>query len=315
MKALSNISNIRNTAFKIGIIGLGRVGSVLASNLSFNGYKQLICWDINPSINERFSRFTDNSIDVSKTRFADCKLIFFCVPDGAIVEVVRTAMAQKWLSKDSHVIHLSGSQGTSILDPILATTTCHPGVFHPFMAFPLEPDHETTFKDIGFGIAGNLETREILSSLCRDIGGFPVVITEEMQTLYHLSAVMSSNFAVMLEIIAEDILHHASFSGDTSRALIRGIMRSVQRNLARTAPGEALSGPVVRNDWSTVDTHQSVLAKELPEYLPLYQELTRQIARYTASRSLPRQPKSGKVSREKQRLEENHDEKSNSCSD
>ena len=144
-----------------------------------------------------------------------------------------------------------------------------------------------SFKDVGFGVSADSELLETLEEIVRGLGGVPVEISPEKRALYHLAAVISSNFSVFLEIIADIVLQKTGLETDVARLLVSRLMDSTRHNLNRTAAEDALSGPVVRKDWSTVHRHMDALNEALPEYESLYKEIAEAMARYCHGIQLP----------------------------
>jgi predicted short-subunit dehydrogenase-like oxidoreductase (DUF2520 family) len=82
---------------------------------------------------------------------------------------------------------------------------------------------------------------------------------------YHASAVMASNFPVVLAALAARLLREAGLPAEAADGAVRALLAGAAENLAAASPaalasGAVLTGPVVRGDVETVARHLVALA-------------------------------------------------------
>ncbi len=231
----------------ISIIGLGRLGQVLARACQQAGYPIL------PP--------------------PEGELIFLTVPDRAIA-AAAAHLAQGPLS-GKVVIHCSGGQPATQLEPA-ARAGARIGVFHPLQTFATP---ESPIDGCFWGIEADPQARAQLEQLARDLGGHPFDLTGIDRPLYHAAAVMIANYTVTLAALGEGLLRQAGLLDPHAAAM--PLLRGAVRNLETLGPARALTGPVARGDAPTVNAHEQALAG-LPEVLTVYRALkasTLQLAR------------------------------------
>lgn len=297
--------------YAMGIMGLGRVGSVLAVRTIRAGLPVAAAWDPDPDKRRKLAAMADRAIPDAPEAFRLCRVLFLCVPDDLIADVMARIHETQQCLPGTVVAHTSGAFGPGIF-PENIRRTYSTGAFHPMMAFPPDPRDALPFEGIGFGIDGDETARNLLDPLAALLGGFAVHVPESMRGLYHTAAVMASNFTVYLEQIAGDLLARAGLAPAAAADMLDGLQRSVRHNIAGSGAGKTLSGPAVRGDLATIRRHRDALRHHAPELLPLYEVLTRAVWQFCGNTPpLPSLSKSAKVTADLE-TEGTHDEKSDS---
>jgi len=77
--------------------------------------------------------------------------------------------------------------------------------------------------------------------------------------LYHLAAVISSNFTVGLAKLSEKIYEEIGLDEKTARELISHLLQTVGDNISKFPIDVALTGPVKRGDWKVVEWREQHL--------------------------------------------------------
>src|SRR5438034_1508480 len=161
----------------VGVIGTGRVGSVLAAAL------------------------TDAGHPVVTGRSADITII--AVPDDALTAVVAG------LGPANLVAHTSGRHGLRVLEPAVARGA-RPLALHPAMTFTGRPEDLARLrKGISFGVTAPPDVRPLAEELVRELGGTPEWIADEQRALYHAALAHGANHLVTLINEALDALRAA----------------------------------------------------------------------------------------------------------
>jgi predicted short-subunit dehydrogenase-like oxidoreductase (DUF2520 family) len=88
-----------------------------------------------------------------------------------------------------------------------------------------------------------------------DLGGRRIDVDDEHRAAYHAAACIASNHLVALLGQVERV---AAIAGVPLDALLE-LSRQSLENVASVGPRAALTGPVARGDWETVDRHRAVL--------------------------------------------------------
>ncbi|MBN1295158.1 DUF2520 domain-containing protein [bacterium] len=278
----------------IGIIGLGRLGSVLADRLIVAGYPVLAAMDTCPDRLPEFNSLFRHDVSDDPHELASCRILFICVPDRSIAHVAEQVVDREWAGQNCVLVHTAGSHGIGIF-PAAVRDRYRTGSCHPLMAFPADPRRALPFRDVGFCLDGPEPVRVILNRIVSDLGGFPITIPDDSRALYHAAAVIASNFTVYLEALAANLLSTAGLNPETARHAVNGLMRSVRNNVVGLPLEKALSGPVVRNDWNTVQLHIDTLAQTDPATAALYRTLSSALAAYLGKDALPSRENSGNV--------------------
>ncbi|MCD4653849.1 DUF2520 domain-containing protein [bacterium] len=271
LKNYNETMNTQQKKLKIGILDLKHINNIFINRLDKAGYCIKSVWDNSEIARNRFSSFVSGKFQISYNRLKKCNFLLICVPDNKIISAI--AEIKDLIPRKSVLVHTSGISGHGILSDY--AEEFNTGAMHPFMAFPSVPDKTISFNGIGFGITADEAVTKLLKEIVHDLGGFPVTIPDDKRVLYHASAVFASNFTVFLEKIAGDIIEKTGITQKESHKLIAGLTDSVRNNLSELTPDKAISGPVVRGDWQTVDAHLRALEKIFPEFAGIYKEISR----------------------------------------
>jgi predicted short-subunit dehydrogenase-like oxidoreductase (DUF2520 family) len=245
----------------VGIIGAGRVGSIMAAALADADYAIV-------GIGSR-------SGGATPAQLAAADLLLLAVPDDALA----TLVADLPVRPGQIVAHTSGAHGVAVLAPAVARGA-RPLALHPAMTFAGGPaDLDRLRKGISFGLTAPADVRPAAEALVRDLGGTPEWIPEERRGLYHAALAHGANHLVTLVNDALDRLRDAGVA--QPERVLDPLLHAALDNALRLGDA-ALTGPVSRGDAGTVRGHVAVLTATAPGAAPAYVEL----ARRTAARAL-----------------------------
>src|SRR5690606_15948426 len=93
--------------------------------------------------------------------------------------------------------------------------------------------------------------------------------TSQQRLALHVSAVFANNFTNALYQIAYDILKQADLDFELIIPLIRETAEKIQNHV----PEQVQTGPAIRNDGKTINTHLQFLS-DREELTEIYQQLT-----------------------------------------
>ncbi|HEU5179924.1 MAG TPA: Rossmann-like and DUF2520 domain-containing protein [Candidatus Polarisedimenticolia bacterium] len=250
------------------LVGPGAVGSALSSALRRRGHREV-------------ARYGRGGRRGTRAGWADLDepfdLLLIAVPDREIAPLARRwAKRQGWRGK--FVFHTSGALGSSVLAP-LARRGALTGTLHPLTSLPRGSAKSTALRDIGFGIEGDVTTRRLAFELVREIGGWPLALRGRSRAAYHLGACFASGYLLALvSIAAEMMARGGSLRKPDSRRSALALARVTLENAERAGLEEALTGPLVRRDLSTVRKHLQVLRQMRRDRAVLHRILALQMA-------------------------------------
>jgi len=98
--------------------------------------------------------------------------------------------------------------------------------------------------------------------IARALGMRPFRLTGKAKAIYHAGAVFASNYFVVVEAVAQRLLRHAGLSDAEAWQALRPLVEGTLANLLHKQPTDALTGPVVRGDDTTIRRHLASLTKD-----------------------------------------------------
>jgi predicted short-subunit dehydrogenase-like oxidoreductase (DUF2520 family) len=264
---------------RVGVIGTGRVGSVLGAALARAGHHVVAVSAVSDASVQRAARLLPGVPRKDPPAvLAGADLVLLTVPDDALPDLVAGLAATGAPVEGRLLAHASGRYGTAVLDPVTRRGAL-PLALHPVMTFAGRPDDLDRLAGISFGITAPDQLRSVAEALVIEMGGEPVFITEENRPLYHAALASGANHLVTLVVQAADLLGQAGVP-DPARMLTPLLGAALDNALRLGDAG--LTGPVARADADTVASHIAALREASPEALRAYVAL----ARLTADRAL-----------------------------
>lgn len=232
----------------IGVIGAGRVGTVLGAALATAGHTVAAI----TASSRTHTLLTDvPTSPVAEVVRAGSDLVLIAVPDDAVGTVVAKLAGLP--RPDQVVAHTSGSHGLAVLGPAGG----RPLALHPVMTFTGDPADLSRLPGISYGVTAPDEQRQFATRLVASLRGTVEWIPEAARPLYHAALAHGANHLVTLVNEAADRLREAGVQ-DPAR-LLAPLLRAALENGLRLGDA-ALTGPVVRGDAGTVERHLRVLA-------------------------------------------------------
>jgi len=263
-----------NPMVRIGFIGMGVLGKGLGLALATRGYPVVAIHSrTRSSAHWLADRIPKCQVLESAQELANAvDLVFITTPDSAISEV---AASITW-RPDQGAVHCSGALPVSILHPAFQQSVAI-GSFHPFQTFAGingPEDAVSRLSGVTFAISATVWLNRYLTKLALDLGGFPVYISDEDRPLYHASAVLSCGYLVSLLQSAISIWETFGASPQDAMKAIYPLARTTLDNMANHGAQSSVTGPVVRGDAATIQSHLESLSHRAPEFLSVYQTMT-----------------------------------------
>ena len=259
------------SAFNIGIIGAGKVGTTLAVALRSAGYNLGPVWSRSESkavaaaslIGDK-SYSVYSMADVAK----NSDVIFITTTDDSIKTVAENI---NW-RKGQFVVHCSGAHSLDVLSHA-SNLGAIPGSFHPCIPFP---DFESAIISLPgsiFAIEGEHTVAELLRKMAELLKCESIVLSSGDKPFYHAAAVFVSNFIVAIVDSACTLLEDTGISSETAISMLMPLMESNLKNIGKIGTTAALTGPIVRGDAGIIEKHLDSLSAKKPELKELYIKL------------------------------------------
>ncbi|MBO0776082.1 MAG: DUF2520 domain-containing protein [Actinobacteria bacterium] len=264
---------------RVGVIGAGRVGSVLGAALARAGHQVVAASGVSETSLQRAARLLPGAaIRQPGEVLAGADLVLLTVPDDALPGLVAGLAATGAPLEGRLLAHASGRHGAGVLAPATQRGAL-PMALHPVMTFTGRPDDLDRLTGISFGVTAPEPLRTVAEALVIEMGGEPVLIDEASRGLYHAALASGANHLITLVVQAAELL---AVAGVPDPARMLGPLLSAALDNALRLGDAGLTGPVARADAATVASHIEALRDVSPEALRAYVAL----ARLTADRAL-----------------------------
>jgi predicted short-subunit dehydrogenase-like oxidoreductase (DUF2520 family) len=134
---------------------------------------------------------------------------------------------------------------------------------HPLQTFTLARGAEQLDGAWAAVVAENGDARARGVWLAETLGLRPFALADDARPAYHAGAAIASNYLVTLHRAASRLLEAA---GAPSEALVPLMTRTIENDFA-------LTGPISRGDWATVEAHMRAIHDEAPDLETMYRVL------------------------------------------
>lgn len=237
---------------RVGVVGAGRVGAVLAARLQRAGHHLVGVSGRSTATQLRVQTLLS---DVPVLDPADvvrrAEIIVLAVPDDALAGVAADLAAH--VGPGQVVAHTSGRHGLAVLEPF-TRAGARTIAMHPAMTFTgTEIDLD---RSCVFGVTADAGIRDIAETLVAELGGSIMWVDEADRAKYHASLAHGANHLTTIVTQAMDLLRE--IGAEDPAAVLRPLLTAALDNTL--AYGDAaLTGPVARGDVDTVRAHMETL--------------------------------------------------------
>ncbi|MBQ5989760.1 MAG: DUF2520 domain-containing protein [Oscillospiraceae bacterium] len=243
---------------KIGFIGAGKVGFTLGKYFAENGTELSGYYSSSVASAKEAAEFTGSKyFENAEKLIGASDVIFLTVPDGAIKDVYLSLPRE--ILKGKQLCHCSGALSSKDAFPEINEYGAKGTSIHPL--FPVSSKYES-YKVIDsafFCIEG--DCAEEWSRILSDMGNPVRIIDSEIKIKYHAACVAASNLVCGLIAESTELLTQCGFSEKEALDAIRPLAMANINRIFDTDPVTALTGPVERNDVSTVKKHLDALGE------------------------------------------------------
>jgi predicted short-subunit dehydrogenase-like oxidoreductase (DUF2520 family) len=263
----------------IGVVGTGRVGSVLGAALARAGHTIVAAYAVSAQSRSRAERLLPGvPLKPADEVVNAAGLALLATPDDVLPGVVHGLATAGAFRHGQLVVHVGGRYGLEVLEAATRAGAI-PLALHPVMTFAGAPEDLQRLSGCTFGVTAPELVRPIAEALVLDMDGEPVWVPAEARAIYHAAIVYAANNIVTLTISASEVLGDAGVE-NPARLLAPLLGASLDNALRRG--DQAMTGPVSRGDAGTVRAHLDALRGSAPELVASYVAL----ARLTAERAL-----------------------------
>jgi predicted short-subunit dehydrogenase-like oxidoreductase (DUF2520 family) len=257
--------------YQINVIGAGRLGQHWLAALSSQDdihIQQVVSRHLAAS--ESNWPVVDS---IDKLKSAD--ITFLCVADDEIASAIEALARHSKIPHQSIFVHCAGSLSSDILSP-LANLGALVASVHPLRAFTRQID-ANAFHRCPVSLEGDPLAINQLIPLLQNLGAQPFVIDKYHKMLYHSACTLASNGLVGLAHAANKLFQTCRIDNRLANHLTLSLMSASLNNCHHNNHLlDALTGPIVRGDKHTVQSHLETLASH-PDILMLYRQLSEQL--------------------------------------
>jgi predicted short-subunit dehydrogenase-like oxidoreductase (DUF2520 family) len=271
-------SDERPARLTVGVVGAGRVGSVLGAALARAGHHVVAVSAVSEASLARAAELLpDVPVLPPDEVVRRAELVVLAVPDDALADLVAGLAATDAWRPGQLVVHTSGRHGLEVFGP--AGQAVLGMALHPAMTFTGSALDLDRLVDCCFGITAPEPLRAVAEALVVEVGSEPVWIDEAARPMYHAALAHGANHLVTLVSQALQALRAAGV--EAPDRMLGPLVEAALDNTLRRGDA-ALTGPVARGDAGTVAEHLRQLRTLTPDVRPTYVAL----ARATAERAL-----------------------------
>lgn len=263
----------------VGVVGTGRAGSVLGAALNRAGHEVVAAYGVSDTSRLRAEALLPDVPLVSVEEvLAKADLVLVTIPDDSLEGFIAGIVSQGIVTPGQLLVHASGRFGIGVLAEATAIGAL-PLALHPAMTLTGTSLDLDRLSGAPFGVTAPEALRPIAEALVVEMGGEPVWVPEQSRALYHAALANGANHLVTLVSQSVDLL--ASAGVEEPGKLLSPLLYAALDNALRQGD-QALTGPVVRGDASSVAAHIEVIGDISPEARNAYIAM----ARLTADRAL-----------------------------
>ncbi len=241
----------------IGFIGAGRtgctIGKYLSGHTAIAGYYSRTRQSADDA-----AAFTQSKAFYSLEALIDsCDMVFITTPDRAISEVWECI--RHYNLKDKIICHFSGSLSSGIFSGIERTGASCCSV-HPMYASSNKYTSYLQFNEACLSIEGqDFAVHQVKELFGEEVHHKVFTINPCDKAKYHAAAVFASNYVTGMLHIAVRLLKECGFEERDALGLVSSVVTGNINSVLERGTVDALTGPIERNDISTVQGHLDVL--------------------------------------------------------
>jgi predicted short-subunit dehydrogenase-like oxidoreductase (DUF2520 family) len=258
------------------VVGAGPAATALAGALRLGGVPVLGLWARTPAR----ARAAGAVAGVAAYSAAppdlllEADVVLLAVRDQVIGEAARTLVATGLVNLHHSLIHTSGAiSAEEALAPV-AGQVGGIAMMHPLRAIPDGRAAMRTMKGTVFGVEGDERGRRDARALVAAMGGHALELGGVEVAAYHAAAAIASNYLVVLVEAAAELFAGVGIAPEQATEALVSLASGTLENVRQRGADAALTGPIRRGDWTTVERHLAALDSR-PDLAELYRSLGR----------------------------------------
>lgn len=245
---------------KIGIIGAGKVGVTLGKYLKEHHIPVTGFYSQTRQSIQEACHFTGTKeFYTLKELVCANDTLFITTPDGVIGRIWDEIAAYPIANKT--ICHFSGSLSCDAFSDRKETGAFACSI-HPIYPFDNKFSAYLQFHKAVLTIEGDKEAVNTMAPLFKQLGHKIFEMEGTNKRKYHAAASMASNHMLALLEISVRLLKQCGFSEKDSCEILGPLALSNLENALQKGTKEALTGPIERNDVSTVSGHLEELSEK-----------------------------------------------------
>lgn len=250
---------------KIGFIGAGKVGFSLGKYFKEGGVQVTGYYSRRLESAKEAAQFTNTAYyeDIYML-IEDSDILFLTVPDGNISEVFTEI---KQAVNNKIICHCSGAMTAAEAFAGAEEHGAYGYSVHPLFAVSNAYHSYKELPGVFFALEGHKKYLSSIRKLLESLGNPTVVLPAGIKRKYHLAAALSSNYIVALVSWSVMLLKECGFTEKEALSALGPILKGNMEHVITSGPVESLTGPIERNDISTVEKHLNQLEEEADRQL------------------------------------------------
>lgn len=221
----------RSGRLDVGVIGGGKVGTVLAAALAGAGHRIVGISAISEQNQERASailpevRFLDDATIISSS-----ELVVIAVPEQQLPGLVQGVDAAELWQPGQILVHTVAKYGVEVLAGAKGTI---PIAIHPALDFTGTSIDLVRLRESVFAVTAPTPVLPIAQALVLEMGAEPVVIEQDKRPVYAEAISVASEFSQSIIDQSSELLRNIGVE-DPASVLRSVALSSVQNALARS---------------------------------------------------------------------------------
>lgn len=237
---------------KIGFIGAGKVGFSLGKYFAENGLEISGYYSHSESSALEAAVFTGSELFVSAEELVSASdAVFLTVSDSDITEIYNSL--PKELLCGRQICHCSGAMSAEEAFPNIAKYSAKGTSIHPLFPISSKTESYRELHNAFFCIEGDCAKE--WSAILSDMGNPTRIIPSDIKSRYHAACSVASNLVCGLMAESAELLEQCGFTEEEALSALEPLAMSNMKRIFTVGPTAALTGPVERNDVSTVKKH------------------------------------------------------------
>jgi len=215
-----------------------------------------------------------------------CGVVVLVTVSDSAVEAVARRLARcgaDWAHKV--VLHTCGSLSASALRTLRRRGAAI-GALHPFQTIPNREAGVRNLVGCYWGFDGDGAARRVAARWVKSLRGVLFSVPPAQRALYHAAAYLACPNVITLMEHARRMLARVGLPEKIARPMLARFVAETAASFGRLGGRRALTGPVVRGDWKTIEGHLRALRRSAPDVIPLYRALLASMVRL-AKQQLP----------------------------